>query len=293
MRKIYLGILCLVALISVEAQSQELRSHQIYNQEKEPVNFGEMAKALRSYDVVLFGEFHNNPVIHWLQLKLTQELFQHSQELVLGAEMLEADNQLILDEYLEGIMDTKRFEAEMRLWTNYATDYKPLVELARKNDLRFIATNIPRRYASLVSKQGMESLNSLSQKAKSHIAPLPIEVDTLTPGYADMLNMMKLHSSEGMQPMNFVAAQAVKDATMAHFINANLPTEGTFIHFNGDYHSKQFGGIYWYLSRLNPQIKIAVIAVFEDKEETLDFPEKEEYPATFSIVVPASFTKTH
>lgn len=288
-----MGILCLVTIVSIEAQSQELKSHQIYDQQKQPVSFGEMAEALKGYDVVLFGEFHNNPVIHWLQLKLTQELYEHSKDLVLGAEMLEADNQLILDEYFEGLIDTNRFEAEMRLWSNYSTDYKPLVEFAKKNGLKFVATNIPRRYASLVSKQGLESLDSLSKKAQTYIAPLPIEVDTLTPGYSEMLNMMKRHSSQGMEPMNFVAAQAVKDATMSYFITENLPRNGSLLHFNGDYHSKQFGGIYWYLSRLNPELKIAVIAVFEDSEETLDFPQNEEHPATFSIVVPASFTKTH
>lgn len=288
-----LGILCLVTIISVRAQSQELKSHQIYDQQKQPVTFSEMAEALKGYDVILFGEFHNNPLIHWIQLRLTQELYQQSEDLVLGAEMLEADNQLILDEYFEGLIDNKRFEAEMRLWPNYSTDYKPLVEFARNNNLKFVATNIPRRYASLVSKQGLESLDSLSELAQTYIAPLPIEVDTLTPGYGEMFDMMKRHSSQGMEPINFIAAQAVKDATMAHFINGNLPAEGVFIHFNGDYHSKQFGGIYWYLTRLNPSLEIAVIAVFEDPEETLDFPENEEHPATFSIVVPSSFTKTH
>ena len=98
-----LGILCLVTIISVRAQSQELKSHQIYDQQKQPVTFSEMAEALKGYDVILFGEFHNNPVIHWIQLRLTQELYQQSEDLVLGAEMLEADNQLILDEYFSPV----------------------------------------------------------------------------------------------------------------------------------------------------------------------------------------------
>ena len=41
--------------------------------------------------------------------------------------MLEADNQLILDEYMSRAISYDRFEAEARLWDNYSTDYAPFV----------------------------------------------------------------------------------------------------------------------------------------------------------------------
>ena len=47
--------------------------------------------------MVLFGELHNNPISHWLQLELTEDLHAaRGADLVLGAEMFEADNQLLL-----------------------------------------------------------------------------------------------------------------------------------------------------------------------------------------------------
>lgn len=292
-------LICLMSLLAFEAYSQELRTHQIYNEQKEAVSFGNMIADLSTYDVVLFGEFHDNSIIHWLQLKTTEALYRSNKNLVLGAEMFETDNQLILDEYLEEKIATNRFEDEMRLWRNYKTDYKPLVEFAKTNQLKFIATNVPRRYATLISKAGMQGLDSLSKKAKSYVPPLPIEVDTITPGYSQMLNMMKGHKASG-DPMNFVAAQAIKDATMAHFIAHNLPSDGVFLHFNGDYHSKHYGGIFWYLKNVEEHretvqkdLNIAIIAVFQDPEEVLKFPEAETIPATYTIVVPASFTKTH
>lgn len=292
-------LVCLMSLLVFEAYSQELQTHQIYNEQKEAVSFVDMTADLSNYDVVLFGEFHDNAVIHWLQLKTTEALYTNNQNLVLGAEMFEADNQLILNEYLQDKIATNRFEEEMRLWTNYKTDYKPLVEFAKANQLKLIATNVPRRYATLVSKQGIQGLDSLSDVAKSYFSPLPIKVDTITPGYAEMLDMMKGHGMNG-DPMNFVAAQAIKDATMAHYIAENLPSDGVFLHFNGDYHSKHYGGIYWYLKNveesqrtMQKDLSIAIIAVFQDPKEALDFPETETSPATYTIVVPASFTKTH
>jgi uncharacterized iron-regulated protein len=80
--------------------------------------------------------------------------------------MFEADNQVVLDEYLKGIITGKQFETEAKMWQNYATDYKPMVDFAQKNKIPFVATNIPRRYASLVSKGGLEALNQLSEEGK-------------------------------------------------------------------------------------------------------------------------------
>ena len=60
-----------------------------------------------------------------------------------------------------GFISEKNFEKEARLWPNYKTDYKPLVSFAKDNNLSFVATNIPRRYASAVFKNGLKKLRNL------------------------------------------------------------------------------------------------------------------------------------
>lgn len=60
-----------------------------------------MLRTLQQKDIVLFGELHNNPISHWLQLEVTKDLKQY-RNLVLGAEMFEQDNQPALDLYLQG-----------------------------------------------------------------------------------------------------------------------------------------------------------------------------------------------
>ena len=57
-------------------------------------------------DVVLFGEHHTNPIVHWLQLAATSDL-NDSRKLTLGAEMFEADNQQELNDYLSGKITQK------------------------------------------------------------------------------------------------------------------------------------------------------------------------------------------
>jgi uncharacterized iron-regulated protein len=87
---------------------------------------------------VFFGELHDNPIAHWLELQVTKDLYtEKGGKLVLGAEMFEADNQVVLDEYLKGIITGKQFETEAKMWQNYATDYKPMVDFAQKT--RFLS----------------------------------------------------------------------------------------------------------------------------------------------------------
>jgi uncharacterized iron-regulated protein len=58
---------------------------------------------LADYDVVFFGENHNSSINHWLQLKITEALYEKKNgQLILGAEMFERDNQPQLNQYLNG-----------------------------------------------------------------------------------------------------------------------------------------------------------------------------------------------
>jgi len=167
-----------------------------------------------------------------------------------------------------------------------------LVDFAKNKKISFIATNVPRKYASQTSKNGINSLNELPEAEKKFIAKLPIEVTLETPGYKEMKSLMGDHVDE-MKLMNFVSAQAIKDATMAESISQNLQSGKTFIHYNGDYHSKQYGGIYWYLKKKNPNLKIAVISVFESEKPELSLPEKDFIPTEFNLVISSDMTKTY
>ena len=259
-------------------------NYQWYGKHGDEILSDDMPDYLAEVDVVLFGELHGNPLIHQLQQKITRELFNiRKHDLVLGTEMFEADNQLILDEYLSGLILHRHLVAEAKVWAGYATDYRPLVDFAREHGLRFIATNIPRRYANLVAREGLGALERLSDEAKRLIAPLPITVDLATPGYQEMLGMNKGHGM-GMEPGNFVAAQAIKDATMAHFILNNLTPDGLMVHFNGDYHSKRYGGIYWYLKQAVSDLAVLTIASVARK--SLTFGEECRDLGDFVLIVP-------
>ena len=242
--------------------------------------------------MVFFGELHNNPISHWLQLKLASDLFDLKDgKLILGAEMFETDDQLVMDEYLSGKINSKNFEEEAKLWDNYSTDYKPLVEFAKIKKISFKATNVPRRYANMVFRTGLEGLTELSELARAQfLPPLPIPIDLALPTYKKMITMMGNHGSNTSD--NMVKAQAIKDATMGYSISNALKPNHLFIHFNGAYHSDEKEGILWYLNKYKPNLKILTISTVEqDKIDVLD-PENFN-KADFILVVPEKMTKTY
>lgn len=266
----------------------EKPAYRLYDKNGKEIRYGAMLDSLARYEVVLFGEIHNDPIVHWLQFEVIKDLYSRlSGMIILGAEMFEADNQLILSEYLAGTIRHEHFVKEVKVWDNYETDYRQIVEFAGTHRIPLIATNIPRRYASLVAHQGLRALETLSDDAQKYIAPLPIQLNLKSPTYRDLLDLSAVH---GIEAENFLAAQAIKDATMAHFILDSLSHKRLHIHLNGEYHSRRYGGIYWYLKLARPELSVVTITSIEGR--TLEFLDEYAGIADYTIVIPQTMTKT-
>ena len=262
-------------------------AYKIYTNQGKEVDFFKLVKAVEGKSHVFFGEHHDNPIAHWLEFELTKTLFQtYKKKLVLGAEMFEADNQYVLDEYLKDQISAKNYQNEVRLWPNYNTDYKPLVEFAKANRLKFIATNIPRRYANIVYKKGLSSLDDLSDLAKTYIVPLnKFEYDSTITCYKELSKMNHGGTYLGL-------AQAIKDATMAYFILENTKPNHLFLHVNGSYHSNNYEGIVHYMKKLVAVEQILTISTVS--QNSIDELEQGNYGlADFIVCVNANMTTTH
>ena len=285
MSKNYLSLLTLL-IFSFCLNAQNKESHIIYNAKGKKVSYAKMLKDLEARDVILFGELHNNPISHWLQLELTKDLSKEK-KLVLGAEMYEADNQNELDDYLAGEINYKALDTLARLWSNDKTDYAPLLDFAKDNQLKFIATNIPRRFANNVYRGGFSVLDTLSDEQKSWIAPLPVLFEPELPRYVNILKMMGDHGTPEL-----VMAQAIKDATMAHFILQNHHDGDLFLHYNGAYHSDFHEGIFWYLLQEKSTLNAATISTVS--QESVDKLDAEYFgQADYIICVDEDMTTTY
>jgi uncharacterized iron-regulated protein len=285
MHKILLILAVSLILFSFKSDKN---AYMIFDSKGKACHYSKMLEQAKEADVVLFGEQHDNPINHWLEQELTKDLYEAKKDkLVMGAEMFESDDQVVVNEYLSGSISEKTLKDECKLWTNFPSDYKPLLDFAKKNKVHFVATNVPRRYANMVYTRGLEKLDSVEQEARRWIAPLPIAYDKTLKCYQDIFNAAKGHGGE-----NLPKSQAIKDATMAHFILKNLSSGQTFIHYNGSYHSDNHTAIVWYLTQARPGIRILTIGSTE-QDSVDDLSKENEGLGDFVLVTPASMSKSY
>lgn len=290
----HLQITFLVIIFSVVVVSAQTKpAYELYKNNGKKAKYDKMIKDLSKNDMVFFGEYHTNPISHWLQLEMSKSFYEiKGEKLFFGAEMFENGNQLVINEYLKGFYKEDKMLAEItQLWGNYKTDYRPLMEFAKEKKLRFIATNIPRRYASMINKKGIDALKELSQEALAMIGPdLEKYFDPTVKAYAEMADMMGGHVPPNM--LNIQTAQASKDATMAHFSLENFNSGDFLFHFEGSYHSNYDQGIIWWINKIEPGLKIGSITTVtvSEWEEMTD--EEKSTIANYIIVVADNMTNT-
>jgi uncharacterized iron-regulated protein len=267
--------------------SQKEQAFVIYKSNGKKASYKQMKALAFENQLVFFGEFHDNPISHWLQFELMVDLFaKHQSNLVLSFEMFEQDQQAILNDYLNGKLSDKQFKDSCRLWPNYETDYKPLLDFAKEKQLKVIAANIQRKYASLLFKKGRAALDTLSPLIKSQMAAVDFPVDTTLSQY-QVVKEMGAHMGA-----NMVEAQAIKDATMAKFILVAMKNETRILHFNGSFHTDFKQGILWYIWKEKPETKIMTISTVT-QSNIYKLEKENSGKADFIICIPETMTRTH
>ena len=280
-------ILSYLIFVSTLVFAQKENAFVIYKANGKKASYKQMKALALENQLVFFGEFHDNPISHWLEYELMLDLYaEYQSNLVLSFEMFEQDQQAVLNDYLNGKLSDKQFKDSCRLWPNYETDYKPLLDFAKEKQLKAIAANIERKYASLLFKKGRAALDTLSPLIKSQMAAVNFPIDTTLSQY-QAVKEMGAHMGA-----NMVEAQAIKDATMAKFILAAMQKDTKILHFNGAFHSDYKQGILWYIWKEKPETKIMTISTVT--QNNIYKLEKENVgKADFIICVPETMTRTH
>ncbi len=315
---LYVIIGVLIIFNSMNAQ----RNYKIYDTKtKSEINIDKLIEFSKNYDVIFFGEFHDDSLVHYLEKSFLEAMFdRYDNSLVVSMEMFERDNQEIIDKYLKGKIPDSTFEKECRLWSNYQTDYKPLINLIKENNSYLIAANIPRKYASMFAKSGLSFINKIESSERNFIAQ-KFKFDMgkyQIKFYKTMLSTFGKDKIEELTPNEentvflFYGAQVLKDETMAESIANYLERNKgkKVIHFNGSFHSEEGLGTVEKLKDQNPNLKVAVITpVYFEENEKLEYKdeytnlgefilglepmEHEEYPDLMSSHMGGNYVKSH
>lgn len=259
------------------------------------ISLEEMVKKSADFDVIFFGEFHDDSLNHSIQAAYLQSLYESGIKANVSLEMFERDVQKHLDNYLSGNTDEEEFLKNSRPWPDYKKFYKPLVEIPKQFNSKVIAANIPRKYAAMYVSGGMTAYSKLSDEEKSNIASTMVLSED---SYLDKFLETMTGSSESAKSLThnklntlylYYGAQCIKDETMAESIlnYYNSEPKSKIIHFNGDFHSNSYLGTVNMLQRRAPKLKIAVITVkYYDKIDSIEFSSDLKNEADFVLFLP-------
>lgn len=259
-----MAMLCLGAGAAGAAQFSDVQSGK-------NLTAAQLASKLQKYDVVFFGEYHDQSEIHQYELELLEAMYKaKGAKLALSMEMFEADNQSKLNNFLADTLSEENFLAASRPWPNYGTDYAPLVNFAKEKKMPVIAANVPRFLAAHVAKNNAstEGVEAQYQQwlPKHTYAPEGAYKDKF---YAQMSSPAALMKMPPQRLAAVYAAQCLKDDKMAESIAAFADAHQNMqiLHINGCFHSDAHLGTAQKLEALRPELKVAVITPLERKQK--------------------------
>ncbi|MDP7029681.1 MAG: ChaN family lipoprotein [Phycisphaerales bacterium] len=240
-----------------------------------------LVERLGGADVVVLGEQHNDATGHAVQLAVVEDLLTEGGSGAVALEMLERDEQVLIEDYREGLIDAEVF-ARLSRSTSWAGPgsweawYQPIIDAAIDRDAGVVAANAPRRYVKVARTEGWERLDQLADDRKWLVdhpdAPI-------TGAYRDrFIELMGGHSEDDETDEealelaeSFFLAQQVWDATMANSVSQALEQSGPpVILLVGRFHSDAEGGTTRQIARLHPSARIVTISL-EPACEDVDF----------------------
>lgn len=286
MKKIYVSLALLTMFVFTGlAQTKDTTkglspaNYRIYSVKLgKEVSMQDIVNDMKNYDVVFYGEEHNDSVTHYAEKSLFEALYnKYNSTMTLSMEMFDRDVQEVMNEYLTGVIRERDFRHDARVWSNY-TNYRPMVEFAKEHHLDVVCANAPSRYTHIAGTEGENGLAKLPEEAKKNFAPLPY--DTATGKYYEKLQEMSGHTmapkcdtckQQAPPPMmmmhfDLVVAQSLWDATMAYSISQYLKMhpKKKVMQVNGRFHSEQGYAVVAQLRHYSPKAKILLVSSASD-----------------------------
>ncbi|KJY83112.1 hypothetical protein TW81_08855 [Vibrio galatheae] len=231
--------------------------YQLYDATQQTLPIDTLSDEIRAADVILVGEWHTHAAIHRFQVDLLKQLSGASTPLALSMEQFSRDKQTIVDAYLNGEIGEQVLITQGAAWPNYESDYRPLVEYAKANQLDIIAANAPKDLVRCIGRQGISYLDKLSANERSKLAKT---IDVSGSPYKDKF-MASMHHGEPAQTQRQFAAQMSWDETMAESIVEYIQQHpnSQVVHIAGKFHTEQGLGTKASILKRNPALNVVVI----------------------------------
>ncbi|RLS52732.1 MAG: hypothetical protein DWH93_00675 [Planctomycetota bacterium] len=244
----------------------------------ERIDLDEAARRAARADVVLLGEYHDNPDAHAVQQALYARLLAREPRTALCLEMLERHEQPIVDAWVRGELTTDQLidRTGSRTWSgqpnSWLAFYQPCLDLAREHGAAIVAANAPRQYVSRANREGYDGLLALPPDERE-LFDLPIAPDVGAYRHRLAELMQEMRGSDAAVPDDQVdrmlRSQRVWDATMGASVARALDASPRAVLLVGCFHSDFLGGTALELMARRPGTSVFVVAITEEDSEGL------------------------
>ena len=209
-----------------------------------------LADRLRTQDVVLLGELHDNPYHHALRAGLISRFASAGTTVV--DEQLPTTARVHFDGPLQAALEAAGFDAAGWSWPLH----QPLFDGIRAQRLPLVGGNLPKGLSKQLMSRGAEALAPSLQQAY-HASPLdPMATQQLDQDLIDG-HCGKL-PERYLSPMRLV--QRATDVSMAEALLGHRPA----VLVAGNGHVRKDYGVPQVLQALSPALKVASVGFFED-----------------------------
>ncbi|WP_456464967.1 ChaN family lipoprotein [Persephonella sp.] len=178
--------------------------------------FRDMVNNALSHRVIYIGEQHTMFSNHAMQLNIIKALYEKYPKIAVGMEMFQRSKQDVIDRYLKGEIDEKRFLKESeyyKAWKYNYHLYRPIIQFCREKGIPIIGLNADKDIIRKVSQKGIESLS------REEVKKLPEDMDFVNFGYIEYLkDIFAEHGSSVTKKKkfsSFLQSQIIWDETMA------------------------------------------------------------------------------
>jgi len=263
------------------------------------VTVEQVADALKDFDVIFVGEFHDHIANHLAEMALLRTIHVRASKIALSMEQFERDRQEKVDDYLAGKIGEETLTNGLS-WKNYAEAYRPLVEYAKDTHLPIIAANAPQNIVRCIAREGAGYLSNLPADKRNLVAAelhaedgpykqkfMRFAGDDAAHGGARKANEKadeKADEKARQRVENNFAAQVARDDTMAESIARFLRANPGYrvLHVTGAFHVEEKLGTIERLRLRAPQLKVALVMPVQLARDTAAMDAKD---ADFAILL--------
>lgn len=223
---------------------------------------------LRTADAVLLGETHDNPVHHRLQAELLTGLIAAGRKPVVVMEQFDTEQQAALD-----AADSPAAAAALmpRGWD--ATQYRPILDAARRSGLALAAGNVSRAATRPVIREGWQAVDA----ARRNRLRVDTVWDAAREGYMrTVITASHCGQIDDTLRDGLVRAQRLRDAVLADVALATRPAaaDGSTVFIVGRGHARSDVGVPRYLRARSTSLTVLSVGFTEvspDKTAPADY----------------------